>query len=234
MYDMIIGNGFLAQNFSHYLNDRGVFFFVSGVSDSNEICESEFIREKQLLIESISKLNNELFVYFSSCYVVDTDMLNIKYYNHKENMESIVESTASNYIIFRLPQVVGNGGNKNNLINFLFRHIENGKKFVLFKKATRNLIDISNVVNIVDFIISNGMYKNRIINIASNNNIYMMELVDIIESIVKKRALFSIENRGKNITIDVTDISEIIKKLKIEFGNRQVIDLLYKYYKRQG
>ena len=46
-----------------------------------------------------------------------------KYYHHKENMETIIESSALNYIIFRLPQVVGNGGNKNNLINFLFRHI---------------------------------------------------------------------------------------------------------------
>jgi len=234
VYDMIIGNGFLAHNFSHYLNDRGVIFFVSGVSDSNEICESEFIREEQLLIESISKMNNELFVYFSSCYVTDKDMLNIQYYHHKENMETIIESSVLNYIIFRLPQVVGNGGNKNNLINFLFRHIKNGKKFVLFKKATRNLIDVSNVVNIVDFIISNGMYKNRIINIASNNNVSMMELVDIIESIVDKKALFSLENRGKNITIDVSEISEIIKKLKIEFDNGQVNYMLRRYHKRQG
>ena len=218
---MIIGNGFLAQNFSHYLNDREVIFFVSGVSDSNEICESEFIREKQLLIKSISKMNNELFVYFSSCYVTHKDILNSKYYHHKNDMESIIESSAANYIIFRLPQVVGNGGNKNNLINFLFRYIDNGKKFVLFKKATRNLINVSNVVNIVDFIISNGMYKNRIINIASNNNISMVELVDIIESILNKKAVFFIENTGSNIKIDVSKISKITKKLKIEFNNEE-------------
>ncbi len=228
---MIIGNGLLAKNFSHYKKNSNVLFFVSGVSNSTEVNDKEFSKEEKLLRDSIYKIDKVLFIYFSSCYVDNVNMFETKYYNHKKAMENIIKDNVSNYIIFRLPQVVGDGGNNNNLINFLFKSIENGNEFKLFKHATRNLIDVIDVVKTVDFIIVNNIFINKVINIASPKNVSIVHVVKKIETIVKRKAQYIEENKGENIEIDISNINYIFNNLKIKFNDNYVSNLLNKYYK---
>lgn len=223
---MIIGNGLLAEAFLKY-NSDSIVFFASGVSNSNEISELKFNREKELLLKTINKIDKKLFIYFSSCYVDNVDM---KYYHHKKNMEKIIQNNVSNYNIFRLPQVLGNGGNTNNLINFLFNSIKNGTEFKLFKNATRNLIDIEDVVKIVIFILHNNLFNNRIVNIASSKNISILNLVNLIENKLNKKAEYIIENIGEDIYIDVSDIEVLLNKLEIKFDDVYINSVLKKYY----
>ena len=223
---MIIGSGLLADAFLEY-NSDSIIFFASGVSNSNEISEFEFNREKELLLKTINKIDKQSFIYFSSCYV---DNIDIKYYQHKKNMERIIQNNVNNYNIFRLPQVLGNGGNTNNLINFLFNSIKNESEFKLFKNATRNLIDIEDVVRIIIFILHNNSYNNKIINIASSKNISILNLVNLIENKLNKKAKYIIEDIGEDIYIDVSDIETLLNKLEIKFDDVYINSVLKKYY----
>ena len=112
---MIVGNGLLANGFIEESFDHKKFIvFVSGVSDSKKTNEEDFNREKTLLLKTI--LENKLLklLYFSS---ILTGIQDNRYYQHKLEVEDIVKKNSKDYIIFRVPQIIGKGGNKNNLVN---------------------------------------------------------------------------------------------------------------------
>lgn len=106
---MIVGNGDIA---SVLTPKAGVIYFASGVSNSNEIRESEFEREYQLLIRQNS---TSRIVYFStlSIYYKDTP-----YTRHKKRMEGAVKTNFRKYCIVRLGNITW-GKNPNTLLNFL-------------------------------------------------------------------------------------------------------------------
>ena len=88
---MIIGNGDIAK----ILPNNNLLFFASGVSNSKEERESEYQREKDLLLEQDK--NNHI-VYFSS---LCTLYLDTRYARHKREMEQLVK-TFKTYTIIRI------------------------------------------------------------------------------------------------------------------------------------
>jgi len=146
---MIIGNGMIANKFKEYeASFDDCIIFASGVSNSDCNSENEFIRERELLIETITNNPNLKLIYFSSllCEAIDKP-----YYKHKLMIENILEKESKNYLIYRLPQVVGNNGNPNNLFNKLKNNIINGHTNNIYLDAVRSLIDIDDLVNFVIF-----------------------------------------------------------------------------------
>lgn len=93
---MIIGNGDLA---SVLPNRPDLWFFVSGVSNSQEHRESEYQREVDLLLE---QPKNAHIVYFSSLGVLDG---NSRYYRHKRDMELTIKSNFPLYTIIRIGNI---------------------------------------------------------------------------------------------------------------------------------
>ncbi len=225
---MLIGNGLIANSFKSYLEDKNIVIFASGVSNSNEIDIHNFEREEELLNDTLLKYSDLLIVYFSSCSLEDMELKNTPYHKHKLKMETLIQQH-SNYLIFRIPQIVGNGGNKNSIVNFLVENIKNNKKFDIWKNAIRNLIDIEDIFLIVDFIIRNKIYKNDIINIASSKNIKIIELVQIIEKILNQKANYNLVDKGYSYSIDISKIESIIDDLNINFNNDYFIKLIKKY-----
>ncbi len=144
---MIIGNGLIGNAFLPF-DREDVVFFASGVSNSLETDEKQFLREENLIRETLDEHVGKLFVYFSTCSIYDSSKNSSSYVNHKLNMEHIIATESENYLILRVSNAVGKGGNKNTLINFLVDSIREKRMIKVHIEATRNLIDVSDVVKI--------------------------------------------------------------------------------------
>lgn len=106
---MKIGNGDIGS----ILNDReGCLFFASGVSNSLCIDETQFHREKYLLLSQPKDL---CIFYFSTISIYYKTS---PYTDHKKAMELLIKSNWNNYNIIRLGNITF-GKNPNTFINFL-------------------------------------------------------------------------------------------------------------------
>lgn len=109
---MIVGRGDIAK----VLRDReDRVYFASGVSNSQESRESEYQREKALLL-SQDYLRH--IVYFSSLCVFYSDS---RYAHHKREMEELIRNLFRKYTIVRLGNITW-GSNPHTLINYLKAH----------------------------------------------------------------------------------------------------------------
>ncbi|MBL0708276.1 MAG: hypothetical protein JJW00_04445, partial [Sulfurimonas sp.] len=156
---MIIGSGLLASKFSKFKN-LNFTIFASGVSNSSEIRISEFTKEENLLRENLSKEYQKPFVYFSSCDIQNPQLNKKPYYLHKLNMENIIKSSKKDYYIFRLPQIVAKGGNKNTLFNFLVDKVKKSEVFEIWLGTQKNILDIDDVYTIVSYILNTAQTIN--------------------------------------------------------------------------
>jgi len=146
---MIVGNGLIASGFLNSSEDfTDYVIFASGVSNSKETSLKAFKREKDLLKKTLYENQNSKFIYFSS---ILADSSTNEYYIHNLKMERFIKKNSKNYIIFKLPQIIGNIGNKNNLVNHLVKLINKGKKIKVYSDINRAIIDVRDVVDIVNY-----------------------------------------------------------------------------------
>jgi len=180
---MIIGNGLLASGFYESIDlfDDCVIF-ASGVSNSKETREKEFNREKDLIMETLAKNQGLKFIYFSS---ILAGISNNDYYNHNSDMENLIKDNSENYLIFKLPQIIGESGNKNNLINYLIRAITNEEEITIYEDVSRSLLDVDDVVSIVYF--CKNKTTNKTLNVSGIEKITVLDLCKKIGKILKKK-----------------------------------------------
>jgi hypothetical protein len=140
---MIVGKGDIAS----VLNDReGTIFFASGVSNSNEIRESEFMREMELLNKQD---RTKCLFYFSSISVDDVQKVGgNKYLQHKLRMELLVKSNFENYNIIRIGNITW-GSNPNTFINYIKNKKSKGES-VQIKDEYKYIIDKDQLVMLTD------------------------------------------------------------------------------------
>jgi hypothetical protein len=140
---MIIGRGDIAS----ILNDReGATFFVSGVSNSNETRESEFIREIELLDKQDK---SKCLFYLSSISVDDIDKVSKnKYLQHKRTMELLIKSNFQNYNIIRIGNITW-GSNPNTFMNYIKNKQKRGES-VEIKDEYKYIIDKEQLVLLTD------------------------------------------------------------------------------------
>lgn len=152
---MIIGNGMIAQAFENAGRVDDAVVFASGVSNSSETSCSEFEREKALLKDCVKKYQGKIIVYFSSCALVDPDVARVPYYKHKLDMEEYIKSSCD-YIIIRLPQLVGETHNPHTILNYFKNKIEMDSSVEVQADAYRYFIDINDVVVFVSSLLGLG------------------------------------------------------------------------------
>jgi hypothetical protein len=140
---MIIGGGDIAS----IVNDRdGAIFFLSGVSNSNETRNSEFIREIELL-EKQDK--HKCLFYLSSISLDDVHKVdNNLYLQHKKNMESLIKANFENYNIIRIGNISW-GSNPNTFINYIKGKLNNGEP-VEIRDEYKYMIDKEQLVLLTD------------------------------------------------------------------------------------
>ena len=207
---MVIGNGLLASNFiKSNLNYDDAIIFCSGVSNSKETNDDNFNREKELVLKTITQNRNLKFIYFSS---ILAGVSKNKYYNHKVEIENIIKKESSNYIIFRVPQIIGKDGNKNNLFNFLKESILNDEEITIFENVKRALLDVDDLIDIVNY--CKDKINSEIINVSYIEKINVLELVTLMSDYLNKKPK---TKKVDNQNIDNWDINN--SKIIYEYIN---------------
>lgn len=227
---MVVGNGMIANEFKSYQERDNIIIFASGVSNSKDPSIKSLNREKMLLLKTNNNYSNKHFVYFSTCSILDESLKDSLYVKHKLEMEEIV-SKFKKYTIFRLPQVVG-ATNNNTIINFFYNKILNNKKFELWIDSKRNLIDVTDVYKIADYLLNNNLYSNKIISLATPYNIKVFDIVEIMENLMNKKANYNITQKGSWYEINIDEILKYkyIYDILDKYNYNHISYIIKKYY----
>lgn len=228
---MVVGNGLLARAFDEFKLDTENLVFASGVSNSMESNEDEFDREKNLLYECVENNKEKRIIYFSTVSILDRTVNQRQYVVHKTEMESLIREYADRFTIFRLSNIVGEGGNQNTILNFLIDRIEHKREIGLWKNAFRNFLDVVDLVEIIKRILKSSP-KNGVFNIANIESLNMFEIVNQIEIFMNKTAVIKPIEKGHPLTIEVPEYLTVISDVldsKINQGN-YFFNLLNNYY----
>lgn len=137
----VVGNGDIAS----ILPDRDdLLFFASGVSNSREDRQSEFDRERELLL---AQPKDEHLVYFGSLSIFYYDT---PYTSHKLDMEATVAANFPRHTIIRIGNITW-GDNPNTIINYFKMQMKLGNKFPI-KNEYRYVIDLDEFLHWIDLI----------------------------------------------------------------------------------
>ncbi|AZA91993.1 Uncharacterised protein [Chryseobacterium nakagawai] len=196
---MIIGNGLIANSLKK-IDSEDYLFFASGVSNSLETRTSEFERELSLL-KTVSAENKEKkLIYFSTLSIHDQSKQSSPYVIHKKEIEDYIENNIENYLILRIGNIVGKGGNPNTLFNFLKTQIFNDCTFTIHLKARRILLDIQDIPKFITPYCLNT--NNKVINFSYPYYYDLKEIVNAIEKEINKKGRYSESDEGDFYKID--------------------------------
>jgi len=225
---MIIGKGLIASLFVNEDHDN-IIFFASGVSNSSETDRRQFEREENLISDTLSSNPDQLFVYFSTCSIYDSSKTNSLYVLHKLKMEEIIKTKTKNYLILRVSNAVGKGGNPNLLINYIVKSVLENKQINVHTKATRNIIDAEDIKKLTLELVESKAY-NRIVNIAYPYNFSIIEILEVIERYYNKKLDLNLIKSGESYNISITDIEDYFTTNQLMNKENYLINLLKKYY----
>ncbi len=225
---MIIGRGLIGSLFIEYEREDTVFF-ASGVSNSLEIRTEEFLREETLIRKTIEDDPDKIFVYFSTCSIYDSSKTGSDYVLHKLKMEQIIKNTTRKYLILRVSNAVGKGGNPNLLMNYLVRSIKNKETINVHTKATRNLIDADDIRTITLDLLNNQQL-NRIVNVAYIQNYAIIEILEIIERFYHTKLDLNLIKNGSGYDINVPDVEDYFRINSLTNKESYLHNILEKYY----
>ncbi len=225
---MIVGRGLIASLFKG-CDRENTIFFASGVSNSLETRPEEFNREENLIKQTIAENQNKIFVYFSTCSIYDSSKSNSNYVLHKLKMEQIIKNSCEKYLILRVSNAVGKGGNPNLLMNYIVNAVKNNETINVHTKATRNLIDTDDIRKITFDLIDNQNFNN-IINLAYIKNYSIIEILEIIERFYSKRVDINLIKSGSGYDIHIPDVEHYFVKNNLTDKELYLFSILEKYY----
>lgn len=225
---MTVGTGLIGSLFKdNYRSD--VVFFASGVSNSLEKDPAAFEREENLLRVTLEENPDKIFVYFSTCSIYDSSKNSSSYVLHKLKMEQIIALKAEQYLILRVSNAVGKGGNPTLLLNYLTRSAKEGNTINVHTLAKRNLIDVADIKNITEQLLSEQNF-NRIVNIAYIYNYSIIEILEIIEGFYHKKLDFNLIKNGTGYEIDLPETENYFKQNNLTSKEDYLKNILSTYY----
>ncbi len=229
--EMVVGSGAIANRFLDYALQSRYLLFAGNVHNSAIDDEQQIAAEENTVKHALANHADVIFVYFSSCSVVECPTSPTPYQAHKLRMEHLVKGTATQFLILRIPQLMALADEANSLLPFLVSAVSESRHFDVWKNATRNLIDIDDVYRIVHTMLSNECALNRVVNVASSQQTRVLDLVQIIERYLGKAASYRLVEKGDANEIDSSDIAHISTALEIDFGQNYVPNAIDKYYR---
>jgi nucleoside-diphosphate-sugar epimerase len=174
----IIGNGMIAKSFKNF-NLANTCIFASGVADSTETDLLLYKKEFELLKKTINQFPQFKFIYFSTLSIFKFEYN--EYVKHKLFIENYIENNLDNYLILRLPNIVGQTVNSKQLLPFLFQKISSNSEINVKNNTYRDLIDVEDLPKIVKFLIEKNIVGK--INISLNNKITVTDIIDTLKDI---------------------------------------------------
>ena len=228
----IIGSGFIAKSFKSY-NDffkkNKCILYAAGVSNSKSNNLTLFKKDFSRLKKIITVSNNLKLIYISSCSIKDPLRKNSIYLKTKIQNEIFIKKNIKNYLIIRLPEIIGKNKNKSTLVNYFYYKILNNKIFNLYTQTKRNFIHIDDIISILIEIVSKKI-SNKTINIASSKMTEVETIVKIFEELLNKRSkIIYKKKKFVNYNVDIKDIKKLKNFKKINFDQNYLKKNLKKY-----
>ena len=203
---MIVGSGLIAKSFSIFVEDNNIIIFASGVSSS--LCDDPFEFKRE--IDMLCGLNqNCRIIYFSTASLSDGSFES-PYIRHKIEMERILMDRFKNYLILRLPTVVGSGGNSTNLFNHFINCISNDLCIKVNVNQYRSLIDADDLYTLTKGIILSDFLG--IVDISLDNQSTVGEIVSDIESVLGINFRKELINSHQNHPISNQLLKDLIRE----------------------
>lgn len=221
---MIIGNGLIANSLLS-IDSEDVIYFASGVSNSQETRSTEFEREFNLLKNCILQYPNLKLVYFSTLSIFDQSKQNSLYVLHKMKIEKMITENCTDYIILRIGNVVGKGGNPNTLFNFLNTQISNQQEFTLHNKARRLLIDIHDISKFLKN--HQNDWHQQTINLSFPYYYNLKEIITAIEHQIQNTAQYKEVDEGDFYQVEFQDN---VEKFFVETSAKDYLKNLAQQY----
>jgi len=226
---MVLGKGLIARAFAKYWErDPDVAVIAAGVSNSAEVDEGQFSRERRML-EGVLAARSARVVYFSSCAAGNPLELQSAYLKHKIEMERLV-LTDPRGLVLRLPQVVGRGGNPHTLTNFLAQKINSGEAFEVWADAERNIVDVEDVAIIGTQAIRWAEQLPRVISIADLESTNMLTIVHMMEKVLGKCGRYTVSQKGTPFPIDTSVCATLEAECRVPLGSGYLYGVLETYY----
>lgn len=226
----IIGNGLLAKSFLEYKINKNYncIIFASGVSNSSENNLNNFSKEIDLINQILLKNKGSKIIYFSSIFINRKN----PYYQHKVEIENIIKNNSNDFLILRLPQLVGTGGNSNNIFNFFKDKISKNETISIIKDSERSLIDIDDVRDFVFYALENNI--SGTLNFSSVEKISVLNLATLMANNLNKNLNYNLLINTEISTIfeNNPEINLFLKLKKIE--KKGYIQKLIKKYLNNG
>ena len=223
---MIVWNWLIWSALKRIDSDK-YLFFASWVSNSKNCSEEDCLREITLLKKYINTANKKL-IYFSSCSIYDTSLSQEEYIKHKLNIENIIKTESSNYLIVRIWNIVWNWWNWKTIMNFLHNSIINNNTINIWKWAKRNLLDADDLVRMIELYLKNGD-KNRIIDINNPDAYSILEIIEAFEKQIWDKWTYTILDKWEWIEFDKHISEKLFNQLSIDKEN-YLNNIIKKYY----
>ena len=231
------GSGFIAKNLKRIKlrKLKKIVIYAAGVSNSKSKDKKKFLRERKKIQTFLNNHNKEhLFIYISTISVLDNYLKKDNYTRNKIIIENLIKKSLNNFLILRLPQIIGKSNNPHTLTNFIYRKILSEQRFKVWSNVKRNLIDIDDLIKIVKQIISTKLKHGNVINILNPNSIYVKEIVNIMGKIVKKNPKYILleYKPKKKGNLKIQSSSKFNLNIKKYFKDKNYLKkILEKYYR---
>ncbi|MEQ1594212.1 MAG: NAD-dependent epimerase/dehydratase family protein [Casimicrobium sp.] len=228
---MIVGNGMLANAFREAGYGAALdVIFASGVSNSQCTNTALFERERALLEKTLlAAAADSRVVYFGTCSVQDPAQQHSPYVAHKLNMESLALSHPRG-IVFRLPQVAGPNAPGNTLLTVLCNSIRSNEPITAWRNASRNIVDLADVVQVISFLLRSGAAVPKIVNVANPRSSSVAEIIASAEKALNASALVIWVSEGASYEIDVSYVQPVFDSLGIDFDYEYLVRVIRRYY----
>ena len=179
----VIGNGLIGRTFKRANTDvpiEPLIIIASGVSDSRCNDNAEYTREFDLVLKTCVDASVPV-TYISTYSIHEQQTRSSKYIMNKLKCEKAVLDANKKNRILRLPNVVGAGGNQNNILHFLIDKIRSQSHFELFKGVHRNFIDVEDIPKFLAFALTNHPNV-RIYEMVHPKSYAAIEILKVLES----------------------------------------------------
>lgn len=234
----IVGSGFLARNLKP-IADRhpDTVVLAAGVSWASGTSDRDFAREADLLDEVAKACRDtgRRLLFFSTAATgmygavdgvgrEDAPITPCTPYGaHKYAMEQQLLASGTEHLILRLGHLVGPGQPPHQLLPTLLRQVVEGRVRI-HRGATRDLIDVADVVRIIDWLLARGV-SGQTVNVASGEAVPVDHIVDHLQERVGAPVVREYRDAGSGHVI-------CTKKLRRLVPDTELLGFAPTYYRR--
>ena len=230
----IIGNGFIGKSLNKIKKDlvkTNYIIYAAGISHSKTKSKKNLKRELNLFKLFLKNNFSKKIIYISTADVTNNILNKSLYVKNKIQIERLIKKKFKNYIILRLPQIIGKSKNKNTLINYFYFNIKNNKPLVLIKNFKRNVLDIDDILKLLKIIVYSKRTKNKVIILSNKYSVQPIDIVKIFEKKMNKIVNYKFKKIKKQIwPLYYHKNAHYFKKAKITFDRNYLLKTINKYY----